>query len=41
MIILAWTCKYITLLCVQCFSNSNVDVDKFCFACIKTRTMLN
>jgi len=26
---IAWTCKYVTLLCVQCFSSSNVDVDKF------------
>jgi len=35
-------CKYVTLLCdVQCFSGSNVDVDKFCFACIKTQTMLS
>jgi len=35
-------CEYVTLLCeVQCFSGSDVDVDKFCFACIKTWMMLS
>jgi len=29
MIAIARTCKYVTLLYVQCFSSSNVDVDKF------------
>jgi len=41
MITIARGGKYITLLCdVQWFSGSNVDVDKFCFACIKTQMML-
>jgi len=26
------TSKYVSLLCVQSFSGSNVDVDKLCFA---------
>jgi len=39
MITIARGGKYITLLCnFQWFS---VDVDKFCFACIKTQTMLS
>jgi len=41
MITIAQTCKYVALLCVQCFFGSSVDVDKFFFACIKTRTMLS
>jgi len=42
MITIARICEYITLLCdVQCFSGSSVDADKFCVACIETRTMLS
>jgi len=42
MITIARSGKYITLLCDnQWFSGSNVDVDKFCFACIKTQAMLS
>jgi len=42
MITIAHGGKYITLLCdIQWFSSSNVDVDKFCFTCIKTQTTLS